>query len=119
MNKKLKMAVQLVKEVALLDGRLMETRMLDLLLRANATPREVMQVTDDVLPTVTGGVYYCALRSANHMAKEQIKRNEDIATQRKAYRDKKFADMKTPRAAGDTDAALVESKLKRREPTIG
>ena len=83
MNKNLKRAVQLVKDVAFLDGRLVEMRAMDLLLRANASPMDVMYVTGDVFPSTNGGVFYCALKRANNMAKEQIERNADIAAHRK------------------------------------
>lgn len=92
MNKNLKRAVQLVKDVAFLDGRLVEMRAMDLLLRANASPMDVMQVTGDVFPSTTGGVFYCALKRAHNMAKEQIERNADIATQRRTDKVRKFAE---------------------------
>lgn len=89
MNKRLKGAVRLARDVSELAGNVSTVLRMDLLLRARATAEEVLHSAEECYPPVNGGEFYCSLRRVAKIAREQIERNKAIATQRKLDRDRK------------------------------
>lgn len=94
MNKRLKGAVRLARDVAKLSEREDVALLLDLLIRANASPKEVLVSVQGHMPVYTyKSAFYSSMKKVSDLSKEQDAACKARAQQRRADIDRKLAEM--------------------------